>query len=78
MIPGDGIGPEVTSAAQSVLAAANINIDWEIADAGEGSIQKHGTTLPDATLDLIKKNRIALKGPLTTPIGGGCNASKNA
>ena len=71
MIPGDGIGPEVTSAAQSVLAAANINIDWEIADAGEGSIQKHGTTLPDATLDLIKKNRIALKGPLTTPIGGG-------
>lgn len=71
MIPGDGIGPEVTSAAQRVLAAANINIDWEIADAGEGSIQKHGTTLPDATLDLIKKNRIALKGPLTTPIGGG-------
>jgi isocitrate dehydrogenase (NAD+) len=71
LIPGDGIGPEVTSAAQSVLAAANINIDWEIADAGEGSIQKHGTTLPDATLDLIKKNRIALKGPLTTPIGGG-------
>jgi isocitrate dehydrogenase (NAD+) len=71
LIPGDGIGPEVTSAAQKVIAAANINIDWEVVDAGEGAIQKHGTTLPDSTLESIKKNRIALKGPLTTPIGGG-------
>ncbi|HES59472.1 MAG: isocitrate/isopropylmalate dehydrogenase family protein [Calditrichaceae bacterium] len=71
LIPGDGIGPEVTSAAQKVIAAANINIDWEIVDAGEGSIARHGTTLPDATLESIKKNKVALKGPLTTPVGGG-------
>jgi isocitrate dehydrogenase (NAD+) len=71
LIPGDGIGPEVTSAAQKVIAAAGINVNWEIADAGEGAIKKHGTTLPDSTLDSIKKNKVALKGPLTTPIGGG-------
>ena len=55
LIPGDGIGPEVTSAAQKVIAAAQINVDWEIADAGEGAIEKHGTTLPDSTLDSIFK-----------------------
>lgn len=71
IIPGDGIGPEVTSAAQKVIAAAGIAVKWEIADAGEGAIKKHGTTLPDATLESIRKNKTALKGPLTTPIGGG-------
>jgi isocitrate dehydrogenase (NAD+) len=71
LLPGDGIGPEVTSAAQKVIAAANINIDWEVVDAGQGAIEKHGTTLPAAALDSIKKNKVALKGPLTTPIGGG-------
>ena len=71
LIPGDGIGPEVTAAAQKVISAAGVMIDWEIADAGAGAIEKHGTTLPDATLESIKKNKVALKGPLTTPIGGG-------
>jgi isocitrate dehydrogenase (NAD+) len=71
LIPGDGIGPEVTSAARKVIAAAGIVIDWEIVDAGAGSIERYGTTLPDETLDSIKKNKVALKGPLTTPIGGG-------
>lgn len=71
LIPGDGIGPEVTSAARKVIAAAGVVIDWEIMDAGAGAIEKYGTTLPDETLDSIKKNKIALKGPLTTPIGGG-------
>jgi isocitrate dehydrogenase (NAD+) len=71
LIPGDGIGPEVTSAARKVIAAAGIVIDWEIVDAGAGAIEKYGTTLPDETLDSIKKNKVALKGPLTTPIGGG-------
>jgi isocitrate dehydrogenase (NAD+) len=71
LIPGDGIGPEVTSAARKVIAAAGIVIDWEIVDAGAGAIERYGTTLPDETLDSIKKNKVALKGPLTTPIGGG-------
>ncbi|MBD3226196.1 MAG: NAD-dependent isocitrate dehydrogenase [Caldithrix sp.] len=71
LIPGDGIGPEVTSAARKVLQAAGIVIDWEIVDAGAGAAEKYGSTLPDETVESIRKNRIALKGPLTTPIGGG-------
>lgn len=71
LIPGDGIGPEVTSAARKVLDAAGIKIEWEIMDAGAGAIEKYGTTLPDETVESIKKNKLALKGPLTTPIGGG-------
>lgn len=71
LIPGDGIGPEVTSAARKVIAAAGVVVDWEIVDAGAGAIEKHDTTLPDETLESIKKNKVALKGPLTTPIGEG-------
>jgi len=71
LIQGDGIGPEVTSAARKVIAAAGVVVDWEIVDAGAGAIEKHDTTLPDETLESIKKNKIALKGPLTTPIGEG-------
>jgi isocitrate dehydrogenase (NAD+) len=71
LIPGDGIGPEVTSATRKVLAAAGVVIDWEIAEAGQTALDKSGTTLPDETLNSIRKNRIALKGPLTTPIGEG-------
>jgi isocitrate dehydrogenase (NAD+) len=71
LIQGDGIGPEVTSAARKVIAAAGVNINWDTADAGESAINKHGTTLPEATLDSIKSNKVALKGPLTTPVGKG-------
>ncbi len=71
LIQGDGIGPEVTTAARKVVAAAGVVVDWEIVDAGAGAIEKHDTTLPQETLDSIIKNRVALKGPLTTPIGGG-------
>ncbi|MFY9716403.1 MAG: isocitrate/isopropylmalate dehydrogenase family protein [Thermoplasmata archaeon] len=71
LIPGDGIGPEVTKAAQLVAAATGVAIEWETIDAGELAIQAHGTPLPDAVLDSIRKNRLALKGPITTPIGGG-------
>lgn len=71
LIQGDGIGPEVTSAARKVLAAAGVIIDWEIMDAGASAAEKHGTTLPQETLDSIKSNKIALKGPLTTSIGEG-------
>ena len=71
LIPGDGIGPEVTSAARKVLAAAGVVIDWEIVDAGAGALERSGTTLPEETVDSIKKNKVALKGPLTTPVGEG-------
>lgn len=71
LIQGDGIGPEVTSAARRVLEAAGIPFDWEIMPAGAGAVETHGSTLPDETLESIRRNKLALKGPLTTPIGGG-------
>ncbi|MBU1998335.1 MAG: isocitrate/isopropylmalate dehydrogenase family protein [Candidatus Omnitrophica bacterium] len=71
LIPGDGIGPEVSAAAQRCIEATGINIEWEVALAGEEALQKTGSLLPTATLESIKKNKVALKGPITTPIGGG-------
>src|SRR5215472_7972059 len=71
MIPGDGIGPEVMSAACDVLQAAGAHIDWIAADAGLPALEKHGDPLPKQTLDLIRKHRVALKGPCTTPVGKG-------
>lgn len=71
MIAGDGIGPEVMAATQRILAAAEARIDWVEAVAGLGAVEKHGEPLPDVTLDLIRKHRVALKGPCTTPIGKG-------
>ncbi len=71
LIPGDGIGPEVTSAARKVIAAAGVVIDWEIMDAGAGALDKYETTLPEETIESIRKNKVALKGPITTPIGKG-------
>jgi isocitrate dehydrogenase (NAD+) len=71
LIPGDGIGPEVTAAAQRVAEATGVSIDWEVVEAGEPAIRTSGTPLPEAVLDSIRKNRLALKGPITTPIGSG-------
>ncbi|MBU1122918.1 MAG: isocitrate/isopropylmalate dehydrogenase family protein [Candidatus Omnitrophica bacterium] len=71
LIPGDGIGPEVTDAACVCLGALDIDIDWEEAIAGQPALEKYGTLLPKETLDSIKKNKVALKGPITTPIGEG-------
>ncbi len=71
LIPGDGIGPEVTSAACRVLEGTGVKFNWEIAEAGAGVIQKYGTPLPDSVIDSVRKNKIALKGPATTPIGTG-------
>jgi isocitrate dehydrogenase (NAD+) len=70
-IAGDGIGPEVMAATDRVLHAAGARIDWIEAVAGLGAFEKYGEPLPDATLDLIRKHRVALKGPCTTPIGKG-------
>jgi isocitrate dehydrogenase (NAD+) len=71
LIPGDGIGPEVTTAARRVLEATGLKFEWEIAEAGAGAMAKYGTPLPEGVIASIKKNKIALKGPVTTPIGVG-------
>jgi isocitrate dehydrogenase (NAD+) len=71
LIPGDGVGPEVTEAAKRVLEASGIAFNWEIAYAGASAQEKSGAVLPDATLESIRKNKVALKGPVTTPVGYG-------
>ncbi len=71
LIPGDGIGPEVAEAAQRCIDATGVKIDWELALAGSTAREKTGELLPQSTLNSIKKNKVCLKGPLTTPIGTG-------
>ena len=71
LIPGDGIGPEVTAATRQVLEATGVKFNWEIAEAGAGVVEKYGTPLPDSVIASIRKNKVALKGPVTTPIGTG-------
>src|SRR5579883_2889768 len=71
LIEGDGIGPEVTAAARQVVAAAGVRIDWVPAAAGLTAAETHGEPLPEETLDLIRRHRVALKGPCTTPVGKG-------
>ncbi|MBM4072310.1 MAG: isocitrate/isopropylmalate dehydrogenase family protein [Planctomycetes bacterium] len=71
MIAGDGIGPEVMAATRQVLHAAGARIDWIEAYAGLGAVERFGDPLPRETLDLIRKHRVALKGPCTTPVGKG-------
>ncbi|MEA2546002.1 MAG: isocitrate dehydrogenase [Chloroflexota bacterium] len=71
LIPGDGIGPELAEATRRVLEATGVGFDWEYQQAGEAMIAEHGTPLPDAVLDSIRRNKVALKGPITTPVGGG-------
>jgi isocitrate dehydrogenase (NAD+) len=71
LIPGDGTGLEITEVTAKVVEAAGVKIDWEIAHAGVDIMEKEGTPLPQSTLDSIKKNKVALKGPVTTPIGTG-------
>jgi isocitrate dehydrogenase (NAD+) len=71
LIPGDGIGPEVTAAVVRVLEAASVAIDWERHDAGITAAARTGQSLPAELLDSIERNRLALKGPITTPIGEG-------
>ncbi|HOP75461.1 MAG TPA: isocitrate/isopropylmalate dehydrogenase family protein [Bacillota bacterium] len=71
LIPGDGVGPEQTAAARRVIEATGVKIDWEVHEAGEVAMEKYGTPLPDAVLESIRRNKVALKGPITTPIGTG-------
>ena len=71
LISGDGIGPSVTESAVRIIEAVGINIDWEVAEAGESTLKKFGETLPTKTIESIRKNGVALKGPLNTPTGSG-------
>lgn len=71
LIPGDGIGPEVTAATQRVLDAVGVEIEWDIKEAGGDVINRYGTPLPQETLDSIIRTGVALKGPITTPVGSG-------
>jgi isocitrate dehydrogenase (NAD+) len=71
LIPGDGIGPEVADATRRVLEASGVKIDWEVENAGAAVAEKRGTTLPDEVLTSIRRNKVALKGPIGTPIGKG-------
>jgi isocitrate dehydrogenase (NAD+) len=71
LIPGDGIGPEVTDAVVRVLAATGVAFEWDRHDAGAAAVAAHGSTLPRTLLDSIERTGVALKGPVTTPIGEG-------
>lgn len=71
LIPGDGIGPEIVDAVRTVFDGLGSPFVWEVAQAGMAAAQRFGDPLPDATLESIRRSRLALKGPLTTPIGGG-------
>ena len=71
LIPGDGIGPEITRAVTAVLAAAQAPVEWEEQTAGAAVLETEGAVLPQRVLDSIAKNKVALKGPITTPIGKG-------
>ncbi len=71
LIPGDGIGPELSVATRMVLESTGIGFDWDIQDAGEATIEREGTPLPDRVVDSIRANGVAIKGPITTPVGSG-------
>src|SRR5262245_58734383 len=72
LIPGDGTGPELTEATRRVLEATGVDFEWDIEPAGADVMHEHGgDPLPEATLDSIRRNGVALKGPITTPIGEG-------
>lgn len=71
LIPGDGVGPEVVDAARKCIEATGVKINWEKVDAGADIMDKYGTPLPDKVIESIKKNKVALKGPVTTPVGIG-------
>jgi isocitrate dehydrogenase (NAD+) len=70
-IPGDGVGPELSEATRRVLEATGVEFDWDLQEAGADVMEKYGTPLPEQVLDSIRKNGVAIKGPITTPIGTG-------
>ena len=71
LIPGDGVGPEVVEAARRVLEATGVEFQWDVINAGASALEKEGSLLPEHLLESIRKNKVALKGPTTTPVGTG-------
>ncbi|MCX7913635.1 MAG: isocitrate/isopropylmalate family dehydrogenase, partial [Thermodesulfovibrionales bacterium] len=71
LIPGDGVGPELIEVTKNVLEATGVQFDWDVQEAGEDVYRIEGTPLPQRVVDSIKKNKVALKGPVTTPVGKG-------
>ncbi len=71
LIPGDGTGPEIVEATRRVLEATRVQFDWDVQEAGVDVLEKYGTPLPEGVIESIKRNKVALKGPITTPVGKG-------
>ena len=71
LVPGDGIGPELSEATRTVLESTGIGFDWDVQEAGEATIASEGTPLPDRVIESIRANGVAIKGPITTPVGSG-------
>jgi isocitrate dehydrogenase (NAD+) len=71
LIPGDGIGPEITASAKKIIETSGVDIEWETLEAGLGAFEKYKDPLPDEVIKSIERNKVALKGPLTTPVGKG-------
>jgi len=71
LIPGDGTGPEISDATVKVVEATGVSIDWDVNNAGAEVYEKEGTVLPDRVLDSLRKNKVGIKGPITTPVGTG-------
>ncbi len=71
LIPGDGIGPEITTAMRRVVEATGIDIEWDVVEAGADVMDKYGTPLPEHVLESCRRNKVAIKGPITTPVGTG-------
>ena len=71
LIPGDGIGPEISQAMRRCVDATGVQINWEVVEAGGDMIEKHKTPLPDTVIKSIRKNKVAIKGPIVTPVGAG-------
>lgn len=71
LIPGDGTGPELAAALETVVAATGVPIEWDVQDAGLGVMDEYGTPLPEHVLDSVRRTRVAIKGPITTPVGKG-------
>src|SRR3990170_6294805 len=70
-IPGDGTGPEIAEATRRVLDATGVPITWEVEEAGTDVMEREGSPLPDRVIESIRKNKVAIKGPVTTPVGKG-------
>ncbi len=71
LIPGDGTGPEIAEATVRVIEATGVSIEWEVKEAGLGALEKYGSVLPEDVLESVRRNKVAIKGPITTPRGGG-------